>query len=185
MTTTLFYIFCSCSSSIVHIRLALYTLKCPYFSGDSSACSDYSFTLSSCGAASYGLSLLFLLYLFIILSICPSLPLHYGSLCPVFSPSSPGVIFGIITFHVLVSFCAFLPFPFPSFPYLCHVFSLFYRFKLLVHFSSRAVVGLAPLLAHRAVDVGSSLGPPSPRVLGWPTRLQIPPLCTLCPARPL
>lgn len=66
MTTTLFYIFCSCSSSIVHIRLALYTLKCPYFSGDSSACSDYSFTLSSCGAASYGLYLLFLLYLFII-----------------------------------------------------------------------------------------------------------------------
>lgn len=73
-----------------------------------------------------------------------------------------------------------------------HFSSSFYCFKLLVQFSSRAVVGLraaqwhwALLLAHRTVDVGSSHRPPSPHARGWHTRLQVPPRCTLCLLRPV
>lgn len=93
---------------------------------------------------------------------------------------------GCLSFSPLGPPCLFLSF-------VSYIFcSSFCYFKLLVQFSSRVVVGLkaaqrpwAPLLAHQAVDVGSSHRPHSPHGPGWHTGLRIPPQCTLCPARPL
>lgn len=109
---------------------------------------------------------------------CPSFGLSH-LLCPsqitlVFSLFFGGSLF----FHFLVS------------SYMSS--SSFCYFKMLVQFSSRAVVGLkaarwcwAPVLAHQTVDVGSSHRPHSLHGPGLHTRLQIPPQCTLCQARPL
>lgn len=162
--------------------------------------------LSAYSAASHGLSLLFPLSLFIIfhpcclsVTACPlTLVFPFCLLCPcsiyLICPLSS---FYVITCHILVSFLSF-PFLPPAALSLfssLFLFSLTYfphRFKLLVQFSSRAVVGLkaaqwhwVPVLARQAAGVASSPRPPLPRGLGWPTRLPIPPLCTLCPARPL
>lgn len=106
--------------------------------------------LSACGAASHGLSLLFPLSLFTIFHpFCLSvvtfplvlvLPFCLFSLiCPLSSVMSSHITFWCLSFPFSGGP---VPVSFP-FPFLSHIISSsFYRFKLLVQFSSRAVVGL-------------------------------------------
>ena len=146
-----------------------------------------------CGAASHDLSNLFPLSLCII-------SIHFFCLSVVIFTLELALSFSI-TFCSLSSYhipfwCCFFPLavlPFFSllfFSFLTYFPSLFYCFKLLFQFLSRAVVGLqvaqwhwSPVLAHQVMDAGSFPRPPSPHGLGWPTRLPIHPPCTLSPAR--
>lgn len=121
---------------------------------DSSACPYDCFSpLSAFSAASHGLSLLFPLSLIIFHPFCLSLinsPLTSHQ-CLFFHSSMSSVSVFFICF--LSSHITFWCLTFPSsddsvlvsfpFLFLCYIFcSSFYCFKLLVPFSSRAVVGL-------------------------------------------
>lgn len=153
-------------------------------------------SLSAFSIASHDLSLFFPLCLFHHVPLW--LSIH---LCVFIFVFSVPLMFAVILpcTCILVSFFSFLPL---GGSVLIHILPIFlsslayflfpHHFKLLVQFSSRAVVGLkaaqwhwAPILARQAVDVGSSPRSPTPRDPGWLTRLPIPLLCILCPARPL
>lgn len=100
-------------------------------------------------------------------------------------------------FAIFISLCfTFCCLSSPTVPFflscLTYLPTPFCRFKLLVQFPSRAVVGLmeaklhwAAVLACQTADVGCSLRSPLLHALGWPTWQPVLPLCSLCSARPI
>lgn len=153
---------------------------------NSTMCITINFS-STCHTASHGLSLLFPSSLFSI-SIC-FVCLFFISACSLIL-SSICSMSSFITYYTMVYFLFLICFLLLS--SLAYFLLSFCHFKLLVQFSSRAVVGLkatqwlsAPVRAPQAVVVGSFPRTLSPHGQGWPSRLPSHPLCTLCPASPL